>query len=180
MARPTVRGRWWVGLLLGIAGPVGVLGCSNAPVNVYDGDRSPAPLRLPPPDGPGEDCCYEDALTGGHIFAMYCGSCHNARSLAERPFSNYKNVAVHMRVRAYLTGQEYEKLLGWLRRWHDVPPPNPPVEPSPKRLIFSRPVAELRGEAAAAGQAPAGSRPGPTGAAREQQPGEGTAQPAGQ
>ena len=44
-----------------------------------------------------DGACYEDSLTGGQIFSMYCAGCHNARPLAERPFSNYKNVAVHMR-----------------------------------------------------------------------------------
>ena len=77
---------------------------------------------------------------------MYCNQCHNARALGERPFSNYQNVAAHMRVRANLTGTEYAKLIEFLRRWHDVPPPTPPVEPSPKRLIFPQPIAELRDE----------------------------------
>jgi hypothetical protein len=88
--------------------------------------------------------CYEDSLTGGKIFAMYCSYCHNAPALAERPFSNFKNVASHMRDRANLTGKEYAKLMVFLRRWHDVPPPHPPVEPSPKRLIFPQQMNELR------------------------------------
>ena len=78
---------------------------------------------------------------------MYCNQCHNARALGERTFSNYQNVAAHMRVRANLTGKEYEKLLEFLRRWHDVPSP-PPTDPSPKRLIYGQPVAELRDEIA--------------------------------
>jgi hypothetical protein len=99
---------------------------------------------MPSPAKEGEACdCYEDSLTGGQVFHMYCSYCHNV-SLAERPFSNYRNVAAHMRVRANLTGKEYAKLMEFLRRWHDVPPPSPPVEPSPKRLIFSQPVNELR------------------------------------
>jgi hypothetical protein len=100
---------------------------------------------MPSPARVAEGCdCYEDSLTGGQIFAMYCGYCHNAPALAERPFSNYKNVAAHMRIRANLTGKEYARLMEFLRRWNDVPPPNPPLEPSPKRLIFSQPIAELR------------------------------------
>jgi hypothetical protein len=99
---------------------------------------------MPAPDKQVEESCYEDSLTGGRVFAMYCASCHNARPLAERPFSNYKNVAAHMRVRANLTGKEYAKLEAWLRRWHDVPPPNPSVEPSPTRFFFSQPISELR------------------------------------
>jgi hypothetical protein len=120
-------------------------GCFNSPVDLAQG---PAPLRMPPPDGPGGDCaCYEDSLTGGRIFQMYCAECHNARPLAERPFAQYKNVAAHMRVRANLTGKEYAKLMAFLRRWADVPPPTPETTPSPKKLIFGQPIPELRPEA---------------------------------
>ena len=117
------------------------LGCQSTPIDLAEG---PAPLRMPRPGGDAES--FEDSLTGGEVFAMYCNQCHNARALGERPFSNYQNVAAHMRVRANLTGVEYAKLMEFLRRWHDVPSPTPPVEPSPKRLIFSQPVAELRAE----------------------------------
>ena len=132
----------WGGLACGliVAGGLLAFGCYNTPIDL---SRGPAPLRIPPGPQAGS-CCYEDSLTGGEIFSMYCSYCHNARSLAERPFSNYRNVAAHMRVRANLTGKEYAKLLAWLRRWHDVPPPNPPPEPSPKRFIFSQPIPELR------------------------------------
>jgi hypothetical protein len=86
---------------------------------------------------------------------MYCSYCHNAPALAERPFANYRNVVAHMRVRANLTGKEQAKLMEFLRRWHDVPPPSPPVEPSPKRFFFSQPIAELRKEPSAGAGAPA-------------------------
>jgi hypothetical protein len=120
-----------------------MLGCQHTPIDLSQG---PAPWRIP---RPGQDAhSYEDSLTGGEVFAMYCNQCHNARALAERPFANYQNVAAHMRVRANLTGVEYEKLLEFLRRWHDVPSPTPPVEPSPKRLIPSQPIAELHDEIA--------------------------------
>jgi len=124
------------------------LGCQSTPIDVSEG---PAPLRMPRPDG--ESDRYEDCITGGEVFTMYCNQCHNARALAERPFSSYQNVAAHMRVRAQLTGTEYAKLLEFLRRFHDVPAPTPPVDPSPKRLIFPQPMAELREE-----QAPAAAR----------------------
>jgi hypothetical protein len=99
-------------------------------------------------------CCYEDSLSGGEVFDMYCGYCHNAPALAERPFSNFKNVANHMRVRANLTGKEYARLMEFLRRWHDVPPPTPPdtVQTTPKRFIFSQPIQELQKTPAPAGQ----------------------------
>lgn len=121
---------------------IALIGCRNTPVDTSPYAEGPAPLRTPSPAV--ENCSYEDSLSGGEIFSMYCGACHNARSLAERPFSNYKNVAQHMRTRANLTGKEYAKLVAWLRRWHDVPPPHPPLEAGPKRLIYSQPMSELR------------------------------------
>jgi hypothetical protein len=120
-----------------------VLGCQNTPVNLENG---PAPLREPSPAAADEAVSYEDSLTGGQVFAMYCSSCHVARSLAERPFASYRNVAMHMRVRANLTGKEYAKVLAFLRRWHDVPPPHPAVEPPPKRFFFNQPIPELQEE----------------------------------
>jgi hypothetical protein len=94
---------------------------------------------------------------------MYCNQCHNARTLAERPFANYQNVAAHMRVRANLTGKEYEKLLTFMRRWHDVPSPESDPETTPKRITFSQPIAELRDQPA--GAQPADAQPEPAQAA---------------
>jgi hypothetical protein len=120
-------------------------GCYHTPVETSEYAMGPAPLRQPSPARTAEACkSYEDSLTGGQVFSMYCAYCHNAPALAERPFSNYQNVAAHMRDRANLTGKEYAKLMEFMRRWHDVPPPNQPQEPSPKRLIFSQPIQELR------------------------------------
>lgn len=136
------------------------VGCYNTPVNT---DRGPAPLRMPSPNKDNDTGRYEDNLKGGEVFKMYCGSCHNARALAERPFSNYKNAAAHMRARANLTGKEYADLMEFLRRWHDVPPPHDEInEPTPKRFIFSQPIQELRPQAPAGGAAP---QPPPGGAA---------------
>ncbi|HVA50488.1 MAG TPA: hypothetical protein VNH11_29335 [Pirellulales bacterium] len=129
-----------VWLLFG--GGLALLGCRNTPVDLQNG---PAPLRGPPPKL-AEAESYEDSLTGGQVFAMYCSSCHNPRPLAERPFSSYQNVAAHMRVRANLTGKEYAKLMEFLRRWHDVPPPHPPLEPPPKRFFFNQPIPEQQEE----------------------------------
>jgi hypothetical protein len=143
MTLPTFRAHTWACFLVIIAATLVPLGCHNSPVDTSDLASGPAPLRMPSPVKDAEGCCYEDSLTGNKVFAMYCGACHNARSLAERPFSNYKNVADHMRVRANLTGKESAELMAWLRRWHDVPPQNPANEPSPTRLTFSQPIAEL-------------------------------------
>ena len=68
---------------------------------------------------------------------MYCIYCHDAPSLAERLFSNYENLASDMRNGANLKGKEYAKLMEFLRRWHDVPPPNPEPKPSPKNITFN-------------------------------------------
>jgi hypothetical protein len=138
------RNLWTIGLVLVAAGGLAALGCYHTPIDNSDYAKGPAPLRMPSPAKEGEACCYEDSLTGGQIFSMYCSYCHNAPSLAERPFSNFRNVAAHMRVRANLTGKEYAKLVEFLQRWHDVPPPTPPVEPSPKRFFFSQPISELQ------------------------------------
>jgi hypothetical protein len=140
--KPVNRHRQCLGVvLLGLLTP---FGCQNTPVDVSEFARGPAPLRDPGPGQGGQNCCYEEGLQGHHIFEMYCASCHNARALAERPFSNYQNVAQHMRVRANLTGEEYAKVLAWLRRWDDVPSPEQRETPSPTRFFFSQPIPELR------------------------------------
>jgi hypothetical protein len=150
--------RRWVPLYAGLL-VFGVLGCVHSPIDLSEG---PASLRMP---RPGQDAeSFEDSLTGGEVFSMYCNQCHNARALAERPFANYQNAAAHMRVRAQFTGEEYEKLLEFLRRWHDVPQPTPPIEPSPKRLTFGQPVAELRDEIAPQAQPAADAQPQPAAA----------------
>jgi hypothetical protein len=138
---------WLAGSVVALGGLLGAVGCYQTPVDTSELSRGPAPLRIPSPEQ-GDPCCYEDALTGGEIFSMYCSYCHNAPALSERPFASYRNVAAHMRVRANLTGKEYAKLMAFLRRWHDVPPPSKPVEPSPKRFIFSQPIPELRNQTA--------------------------------
>ena len=147
IARTTISAFLLVELLV-------VLGCNNTPT--LTSVDSPAPLRIPPPNGEGQGHgTYEDSLTGGQVFTMYCGYCHFPRSLAERPFANYQNAAAHMRVVADLTGKEYADLMEFLRRFHDVPPPNPPVEPAPTHFYYSQPINELRPQKApGAAQAP--------------------------
>ena len=149
------RTRLWIPLFAGFVGFL-MLGCQHTPIDLSQG---PASLRMPRPRQEAES--FEDSLSGGEVFAMYCNQCHNARALAERPFSNYENVAAHMRVRACLTGVEYEKVLEFLRRMHDVPSPTAPVEPSPKRLIFSQPITQLHDEIAPPTKPDDGEQPGP-------------------
>jgi hypothetical protein len=134
------------------AGSLLAQGCYSSPLDL---SKSPAPLRLRAMHGDELSCRYEDDEEGGQYFTMYCSYCHNARSLAERPFSNYQNVVAHMRVRAYLTGAEASKIEAYLRRWHDVPDPTTPVGPGPKREFFSQPISELRDEKPAPGPAEA-------------------------
>jgi hypothetical protein len=124
-----------------LTGLLAAVGCYNTPVDTSDYAQGPAPRRMASPAR--EDAqSYEDSLTGGQVFSMYCSYCHNAPALTERNFANFKNVATHMRVRANLTGKEYAQLMAFIRRIHDVPPPHPPTEASPKRFIFSQPIAE--------------------------------------
>jgi hypothetical protein len=136
---------------LAVAALLTVAGCYNTPFDRSDYALGPAPLRIPSPAGAGdsEHCSYEDSLTGGKVFAMYCSYCHNAPALSERNFANFKNVASHMRVRANLTGKEYAALMEFLARWHDIPPPSPLPAPSPKNLIFAQPISELKDQPAA-------------------------------
>src|SRR5262249_26846082 len=135
------RTYWLVGSAL-VSAALTAVGCYNTPIDVSNFGRGPVPLREP---SPARDCdCYEDSLTGGQVFDMYCSYCHNAPALAERPFANFRNVAAHMRVRANLTGKEYAKLMEFLRRWNDIPPPNPELETSPKRITLTQPIQELR------------------------------------
>jgi hypothetical protein len=151
----SMRNPWPAGSVVLLLGILAAAGCHQTPVDSSDYAVGPAPLRIPSPAKEAEACgCYEDSLTGGQIFSMYCNYCHNAPALAERPFSNFQNVAAHMRVRANLTGKEYAKLTEFLRRWNDIPPPTPPVEPSPKRFFFSQPIQELRDQAPPAGAVP--------------------------
>jgi hypothetical protein len=141
----STRAPWTAGLVVVLAGILTAAGCYKTLVDNSEFGQGPAPRRMPSPAKEAEACdSYEDSLTGGQVFTMYCSYCHNAPNLAERNFANFKNVATHMRVRANLTGKEYAKLMEFLQRWNDVPPPNPPQEPSPKRFIFTQPLNELR------------------------------------
>jgi mono/diheme cytochrome c family protein len=129
-------------LLLAVS--VAIVGCYNTFPDYSEAARGPTPLRGPSPKRVAEADSFENSLTGGEVYSMYCAECHNYRPLSERSFSNFKNVAQHMRVRANLTGKEYAKLVEFMHRWHDVPPPTAPVTPSPKRIIFAQPINELR------------------------------------
>ena len=126
---------------LGVVALVAAAGCYTQSAHTYSRNYT---LREDlPADAPG---CDPDFLEGGRLYKQYCGSCHNARPLSERPFSNNEVSLAHMRDQAYLTGREYRQIVHYLRRWHDLGPPTPAVETSPKRLVFPQPVSELRAE----------------------------------
>jgi cytochrome c5 len=156
----TLQKSWCAGLLVSMVAAAVLVGCQVTSVDTSEYARGPVPLREPSPARPATGC-YEDDLTGGHVFEMYCSSCHNARSLAERPFASYQNAAGHMRVVVNLTGKEYAKMMEFLRRFHDLPPKDTDEAPSPKRMIFGQPIPELRQDKAKEGtDLPAGPRPG--------------------
>jgi hypothetical protein len=138
-----MRNPWVPGVLSGLIAVLAMAGCYHLPSETSEYTQGPAPRRMPSPEA-NASCSYEDSLTGGKVFTMYCSYCHNAPNLSERNFANFKNVGAHMRIRANLTGKEYAKLMEFLQRWNDVPERSPPPETGPKRLIFSQPINELR------------------------------------
>jgi hypothetical protein len=80
-----------------------------------------------------------------------------------------------MRVVADLTGQEHAKLMEYLRRFADVPPPGQQETPAPTRFFFSREINELqKQQPKKAPDLPGGPRPGATGENSPGQPPAGT------
>ena len=76
MKVPTIlssRTRLWIPLFAGFVSLL-MLGCQHTPIDLSQG---PASLRMPRPGKEGQS--FEDSLTGGEVFAMYCNQCHNAR-----------------------------------------------------------------------------------------------------
>ena len=78
----------WVAAALVLVAPLAMIGCFNTTPDYSGLAQGPAPLRIPSPERTAAASeSYEDSLTGGQIFSMYCAQCHNPRPLAERPFS---------------------------------------------------------------------------------------------
>lgn len=130
-----------MGLVMLLMGLLTVIGCTVPSAHTFSRDYSQATSRIVASGT--EPPSFEDCVEGGELFRMYCGSCHNARPLGERNFRETEVSFSHMRTQAYLTGEEYRKLIHYLRRWHDLGPPVPDVEPSPKRFFYDQPIAEL-------------------------------------
>lgn len=121
-------------------------GCHGPSAHTFSRDYSNAQTRIVDCDTTKKSG-FEDCVEGGQLFKMYCGSCHNARSLGERNFRETEVSFSHMRTQAYLTGTEYRKLIHYLRRWHNVGPPVRDTAPSPKRFFYDQPIAELNAAA---------------------------------
>lgn len=100
----------------------------DAPAGEYDGLS-----------GNGRPLKYDEATDGGTLYKQHCFRCHNGRPLAERSFSQNEVSLAHMRDFSGLTGEEYRKILHYMRRWHGVGPATPDVEPSPKRFFYDHP-----------------------------------------
>ena len=63
---------------------------------------------------------FERDVNGEQLFNMYCSNCHDQRSLGDRPFEETAVTFAHARKHAYLTGQEYRKLIHFLRHWNGL------------------------------------------------------------
>src|SRR5437016_5645976 len=73
---------WAAGLIFAVAAMIAVVGCFHTPTDTSEFAQGPAPKRMPSPTKEEEGCgCYEDSLTGGQIFKMYCSYCHNSPAL---------------------------------------------------------------------------------------------------
>ena len=118
-----------------------IFGCGVDSSHTYSRNYA---LTRTPVDPPKKRGKFDECTTGGELFRLYCSSCHNGRPLGERNFRASEAAMSHMRTQAYLTGEEYRKLMHFLRRWHNLGPPIPEVEPSPKRFFYSQPIAELK------------------------------------
>lgn len=98
-------------------------------------------LRKMPNDSPNEaiGMKYDQRVDGGTLYKQHCSRCHNGRPLGERSFAQNEVSLAHMRNFSGLTGDEYRKIVQYMRRWHGVGPATPDVESTPKRLFFNSP-----------------------------------------
>lgn len=139
-----MRHCYTVSLLILFASLSFCLGCVLSSPSPHTSNRnySLEPIPVDRPANASEK--FEDRVSGGRLFQLYCSSCHEGRPLGERPFRETAVTFNHMRTQAYLTGAEYRKLIHFLRRWHDVGPAFEEVETSPKRFFYSQPITELK------------------------------------
>lgn len=116
-----------------------VAGCAG-PFSAHTWSRDYG-LRRMPNEAPNEatGLKYDQRVDGGTLYKQHCSRCHNARPLSERSFAQNEVSLAHMRDFAGLTGEEYRKIVQYMRRWHGVGPPTPDVEAAPKRFFFNYP-----------------------------------------
>jgi mono/diheme cytochrome c family protein len=98
-------------------------------------------LRRPPTEATPNSgkLKYDQRTDGGTLYKQHCSRCHNGRPLGERSFAQNEVSLAHMRDFAGLTGEEYRRIVQFMRRWHGVGPATPDVETSPKRFQFDDP-----------------------------------------
>src|SRR3954469_4298139 len=85
---PQVLRLWAAMLLLVFAVMTLTAGCEVPSAMTVSRNYALRPdIPVDPPGPPPTD--YDDCVVGGQLYKQYCGSCHNARPLGERPFSNY-------------------------------------------------------------------------------------------
>ena len=122
-------------------------GCAG-PLSAHTWSRDYG-LRRMPADAPNgrASLSYDQRVDGGTLYKQHCSRCHNGRPLSERSFAQNEVSLAHMRDFAGLTGEEYRKIVQYMRRWHGVGPATPDVEPAPKRMFFDDPDRRGTGEA---------------------------------
>src|SRR5689334_12999247 len=86
------EGRWLPGppLVAALAVPLALAlagGCGTPSAHTISRNYG---LRADVPVDPPRvhTCAEDDCIAGGRLYKLYCGSCHNARPLGERPFNN--------------------------------------------------------------------------------------------
>jgi hypothetical protein len=116
-----------------------VAGCAG-PYSAHTWSRDFG-LRWMPSEAPksSKGLKYDQQVDGGTLYKQHCSRCHNARPLGERSFAQNEMSLAHMRNLSGLTGEEYRKIIQYMRRWHGVGPATPEVETPPHRLFFSSP-----------------------------------------
>jgi mono/diheme cytochrome c family protein len=115
------------------------IGCAG-PISAHTWSRDYG-LRRMPTEAPNEatGMKYDQRVDGGTLYKQHCSRCHNGRPLSERSFAQNEVSLAHMRDFSGLTGEEYRKIVQYMRRWHGVGPATPDVDTTPKRLFFNSP-----------------------------------------
>jgi mono/diheme cytochrome c family protein len=65
----------------------------------------------PPPEKPAES---STTLSGATLYAINCSRCHSERYATEFTVANWRNVMIHMRVRANLPAAQAREILKYL------------------------------------------------------------------